>query len=779
MSGARRPVTIDYAVEVRALEPAVRLRLAGKLGVPAVRDDAKLVDAVSTALVTPEGAGRVLASLTPDARDLARLESTYSGPIQTKELSAWARDELGWTKLRFAQAQAELLACGLLWKSSKSMAADTISCLHAFDAGQRPTHDAWSAGVLPDARPVVPAQWRLALLVAYAGLDPVRRTQAGGLNAHWVERVFACFAPLGTSIHHLYSEMNLLVNMGIIAPSGEAADADRLQVVPAMFERLGERPTDLARAVLGCAGTATVSHARGLFVGLARLRRNGHVGPAPLPDVLSALREVDPLALWEACEAPTEHFNPGSLARAAGVLRGLGLLTVESGGGILRVSEAPDPPPPTAGAPAPIRSRWIVQPNFEVLVPADADPVATAYLGVSADLVATDRVARFRLTQESIGRATLEAAGAEAAIERLREGAVHGLPDNVEATLCAWARRAVVARGYRGGVIVAGSEDQARLLRARPDVRREIAPGVFHVASNDVASILRDVSGEGHPVAPVVGEGHGPVRPRPVESASVHAERLLKLLDRVASTPTPELRRRAEEQARLKAEADAAASRGKRSSRDGAREEATSDPRFRRNLVQVARRWPLVASLVEVRPDLIRTVLSVHEDTLWSAEESGSPRSAERFLVEVGEMMGLLPGKQASGPTSARRSPDEEADEESDDEADAEDESDDFEMGGPVTDPSPVESRRLGLDRDWQTLAIGHLEDVLKAAADAEVGVEILYVNAAGEKKARAIEPESIYRQKRRVWLDATEQGTDVAHTFALDRIAAIRALEA
>jgi predicted DNA-binding transcriptional regulator YafY len=90
-------------------------------------------------------------------------------------------------------------------------------------------------------------------------------------------------------------------------------------------------------------------------------------------------------------------------------------------------------------------------------------------------------------------------------------------------------------------------------------------------------------------------------------------------------------------------------------------------------------------------------------------------------------------------------------------------------------EPLPGDAHRLALGPDWKTLAPGPLEDILELAAEAGLCVEILYVNAAGEKKPRTVQPEAVYRQKRRVWLDATERDTDASHTFALDRIAAIR----
>lgn len=88
-------------------------------------------------------------------------------------------------------------------------------------------------------------------------------------------------------------------------------------------------------------------------------------------------------------------------------------------------------------------------------------------------------------------------------------------------------------------------------------------------------------------------------------------------------------------------------------------------------------------------------------------------------------------------------------------------------------------ARHVGLDADWKTLPLGQLEDVLGYAAEHELLVEVLYVNAAGQSKPRVIQPTNVHRQKRRVWTDARDPATDSTHTFALDRIAAIRALPA
>ncbi len=620
----------------------------------------------------------------------------------------------------------------------------------------------------------MPVARRVGLLVAYAFLDPVRRTRAGDVNAHWLERAFTCFAPIGTSIHHLLAEVNLLVNMGVLAAQDGAEESDRLRVVPAALERLDASPADLASAALQSAGSSTLEHARGLLVGLSRLRRNGHVGPFPLPTVQSALREVDTLALWEACRAPVEQYTIGALAHAAGLLRGFGMLTVEGGADGLRVSEAPSSAPDATEHPERPPARWIVQPNFEILVPEDVGPHLLGHLGGIADLIAVDRVARFRLTQESVARAVLLPGGVGAAIERLRTGALHGLPDNVEETVVSWGRRAAVVRPYRGSFLVAGSAEQAALLRARPELHREIAPGVFHVASAPLAFLLKELADEGHAVAPVIGEGLDLGRNRPQETASVQAERLRKGIEKTAAATSPELRRRAEEERRLKAEAELAASRAQRAASAGKGAKGGAEQRLRRTLVEVSRTWPLVACVVAVRPDLLRTVLTVQEETLRSAEESGSPRAAERFLAEVGERMGLLQrGKGPAAvpvPASASTRPLVQAD----DDLDAADADEDLDHRAPA-EPSPGDAHRLALGLDWKTLAPGPLEDILELAAEAGLCVEILYVNAAGEKKPRTVQPEAVYRQKRRVWLDATERDTDASHTFALDRIAAIR----
>lgn len=143
---------------------------------------------------------------------------------------------------------------------------------------------------------------------------------------------------------------------------------------------------------------------------------------------------------------------------------------------------------------------WVVQPNFEVLVPWDASPRRVARLGLCADLETVDRVCRFRLTAASVRRG-LEALGATQDVVRLlEEGAGAPLAQNVKATILGWGGTERPMLPLRGELLLASPAQIAALREIAPGAR-EVAPGLLLLPARTLEPTLARARELGLPVA--------------------------------------------------------------------------------------------------------------------------------------------------------------------------------------------------------------------------------------------------------------------------------------
>ncbi len=99
-------------------------------------------------------------------------------------------------------------------------------------------------------------------------------------------------------------------------------------------------------------------------------------------------------------------------------------------GGGEALQEAADEAPPRVGA--------VVQPTFEVLLPATAEAAVGRELQMMAELVQSDRMRVYRLTRDSVYRALQLGFSAERMLSFLRAICDCPLPGNVERTVVQW-----------------------------------------------------------------------------------------------------------------------------------------------------------------------------------------------------------------------------------------------------------------------------------------------------------------------------------------------------
>ncbi|HHO77370.1 MAG TPA: hypothetical protein ENN05_13215 [Deltaproteobacteria bacterium] len=135
----------------------------------------------------------------------------------------------------------------------------------------------------------------------------------------------------------------------------------------------------------------------------------------------------------------------------------------------------------------------IIQPNMEVLVPRDLDPIDLLNMGEIADVVRADVVSIYRLTKRSVFRALRQGWNADEIGNFFDRVSRHDVPDNILKTIKGWSASHAEAHIIKGTFLV--------FSNARHNVPQgldEILPGIFRIpdkCDNDIAAFLdkRDV----------------------------------------------------------------------------------------------------------------------------------------------------------------------------------------------------------------------------------------------------------------------------------------------
>ncbi len=158
--------------------------------------------------------------------------------------------------------------------------------------------------------------------------------------------------------------------------------------------------------------------------------------------------------------------------------------------------------PPEEPQPRPI----IVQPNFEILVHAEAAQADVYRLEDFADLVKRDLVSTYTVTRNSL-RHNLEAGdNVEAALEFLQAASGRAVPQNVVYTLREWAGQYGQIKVRRLTVVTTKTEEQLQELLAHPKLKliaaEQVGPQAVAVDAAEVRSLLANLRRAGYmPVA--------------------------------------------------------------------------------------------------------------------------------------------------------------------------------------------------------------------------------------------------------------------------------------
>jgi hypothetical protein len=154
--------------------------------------------------------------------------------------------------------------------------------------------------------------------------------------------------------------------------------------------------------------------------------------------------------------------------------------------------------PLTDPAPSPI----IVQPNFEILAPAEASHADIYRLEDFADLVKRDLVSSYTITRNSLRRALEAGDNVDTMVEFLKAAGGRDLPQNVAYTLREWAGQYGQIQVRRLTVVTTRTEAQLRELLAHPKLKltagEQLGPQAIAVESKEVRPTVASLRRAGY-----------------------------------------------------------------------------------------------------------------------------------------------------------------------------------------------------------------------------------------------------------------------------------------
>jgi hypothetical protein len=169
----------------------------------------------------------------------------------------------------------------------------------------------------------------------------------------------------------------------------------------------------------------------------------------------------------------------------------LGILQEDASGKWIRIQDAVYQALQTGKLAQPIatyKDEVIIQPNMEILVPQDFDPLDHLNIGEIADLVQADVISIYRLSRTSIFRAIRDGWNAEKVTNFLDRIAKHAVPENVLKTIVGWISSLSQAHIIHGTFLVINNcRDKI------PHGLDEILPGIYRIperCEDEVVSFL-------------------------------------------------------------------------------------------------------------------------------------------------------------------------------------------------------------------------------------------------------------------------------------------------
>lgn len=145
---------------------------------------------------------------------------------------------------------------------------------------------------------------------------------------------------------------------------------------------------------------------------------------------------------------------------------------------------------------------FLLQPNFELLVPRDIAPALLWELETLADLVKPDQMMVYRLTRQSIYRALTCGRTGEEIVSFLNAHSRSGIPQNVLCDLQEWCAAYGRVRFEEVCLLRCDSPALAELIRASrrtgPYILGAISPVALVVDKSQYSELLRELIADGH-----------------------------------------------------------------------------------------------------------------------------------------------------------------------------------------------------------------------------------------------------------------------------------------
>jgi hypothetical protein len=144
----------------------------------------------------------------------------------------------------------------------------------------------------------------------------------------------------------------------------------------------------------------------------------------------------------------------------------------------------------------------IVQPNFEILAPAEASHADIYRLEDFADLVKRDLVSTYTVTRNSLRRALEAGDGVQAVLDFLQTASGRDLPQNVAYTLREWAAQYGQIQLRRLTVVTTRTEAQLQELLSNPKLKLAVAerlgPRAIALEAKEVRSFTASLRRAGY-----------------------------------------------------------------------------------------------------------------------------------------------------------------------------------------------------------------------------------------------------------------------------------------
>lgn len=174
--------------------------------------------------------------------------------------------------------------------------------------------------------------------------------------------------------------------------------------------------------------------------------------------------------------------------------------------------------------PVPASPGFIVQPDFEVLVPPECPYSQRWMLAACAELLHSDDLWSYRLTREKLESAAEHGLSPQTVISWLARNAKGGLPDQVEQSLVQWGKG--IGRTELSEVILLScrSEADGNDIAAHPRMAgslSRIGPLHFIVCAEDIELVRKELGAAGMaPAKRIAGQEEKPGKDWPVVSGS-------------------------------------------------------------------------------------------------------------------------------------------------------------------------------------------------------------------------------------------------------------------